>query len=77
MKLTKKHIGQLFDVRGADGSWCYELIDVKGKDLLFYSFNGKQEIEPNTYTDWRPFVPQYHANREWVKRDWTTARRSK
>lgn len=77
MKLTRKHIGQLFDVHGSDGSWCYELIDVKKGELLFYTMSGRHEIEPATYTDWRPFVPQYHLNKRWVEYGWETARRSR
>lgn len=77
MKLTKKHIGQLFDVEGGDGSWCYQLIDVKGKDLLFYAFNGRHEIDSTKYTDWRPFVPRYHHNKTWIGYGWKNARRSK
>jgi hypothetical protein len=77
MKLTKKHIGQLFDVNGGDGSWCYELIDVKGNDLLFYTFAGRHEIDSNKFKDWRPFVPTYHMNKKWVKLGWETGRRSK
>lgn len=77
MKLTKKNIGQLFDVPGSDGSWCYELIDVKKGELLFHTFGGRHEIESATrYNDWRPFVPQYYLNKEWVARGWKTGRRS-
>lgn len=77
MKLSKKHVGQLFDVQGADGSWCYELIDIKGKELLFYSYGGRHEVDSTKYTDWRPFVPRYNLNKDWVKLGWETARRGK
>lgn len=77
MKLNKKHIGQLFDVRGGDGSWCYELIGVKKGELLFYAFNGKHVIDGSINNDWRPFVPQYHCNKRWVKHGWVVAERSK
>ena len=60
MRLTKKNIGQLFDVDGGDGSWCYQLIAVKGKNLLFYTFNNQHQydIGSNHFNDWRPFEPQ-------------------
>lgn len=77
MKLTKKHIGQLFDIHGSDGSWCYELIDVKRGELLFYGFGGRHEIEKAGYRDWRPFVPRYHLNKDWIKYGWETGRRAK
>lgn len=77
MKLTKKHIGQLFDVKGSDGSWCYELIDIKGKDLLFYAFNGRHEIDSNEFSDWQPFVSRYHKNKIWIGYGWQDARRGR
>lgn len=55
MKLSKKHIGQVFDVRGGDGSWHYILLDKKKDDLLFYTSNGKYTIDTNKYSDWQPF----------------------
>ncbi len=55
MKLTKKHIGQRFDNKGADGSWSYTLVDVKGEKLLFFSSNGKWEVDSNKYGDWKLF----------------------
>lgn len=53
MKLTKKNIGQLFDCTGGDGSWCFRLLDIRGKDLLFYALDGKYWIMPNKDNDWR------------------------
>jgi hypothetical protein len=72
MKLTKKHIGGLFDVDGGDGSWCYQLIDVTRKDLLFYKFDGKYYIEArNKYHDWRKFIPKKFP-KTWIKTGWNT-----
>lgn len=73
MKLTRKHIGRLFDAEGADGSWCYQLVDVKGGELLFYKFDGSYEIESNTFNDWQPFKPRKAW--KWKKTGWTTGRR--
>lgn len=79
MKLTKKDIGGLFEIDNSDGSWVYQLIDVKKGELLFYTFSNQHphEIEPASYKDWRPFVPAYHLNKRWVKLGWETGRRSK
>ncbi len=66
MKLTKKHIGKLFDVDGSDGSWCYLLVDVKGKELLCYGMNGTYAICTNKYADWRPFKPQKFKRLFWI-----------
>jgi len=74
MRLNKKHIGQLFDVRGSDGSWFYQLVDVKGSDLLFYC-DGNYEIDTNKYADWRPFGCKEHTKKEIVY-GWKTARRA-
>lgn len=75
MRLTKKHIGQLFDNHGADGSWCYQLVDVKGKELLFYT-SGRYEIDSNKYADWRLFKP-VKFSKEWIDLGWQTGRRTK
>lgn len=72
MKLTKKDIGKLFDCAGADGSWAYQLIDIKGKELLFYSFGGDYWAFKHTYTDWRPFVAKEFRTK---KDSWAMARR--
>jgi hypothetical protein len=74
MKLTKKHIGQLFDCRGGDGSWAYQLIDIntKTKEVLFYAMDGEYWAFKNTYTDWRPFEPQEFRDK---KEAWAMARR--
>lgn len=52
MRLTKKHIGGLFQTFGADGSWHYQLLDIKDGMNLFYSSSGRYEIEPNSHSDW-------------------------
>lgn len=78
MKLTKKHIGGLFDVRGSDGSWAYQLIDVKKGELLFYVFGSspsRYEIESNRHTDWQVFQPQ-PRDPVWDIEGWKTGRRS-
>lgn len=74
MKLTRKNIGQLFDCRGGDGSWAYQLIDIKGKELLFYSIGGDFWAFKKTYTDWRPFKSQEFYTRDEA---WKMARREK
>lgn len=79
MKLTKKHLWGLYDVRGSDGSWAYQLIGVKKGKLLFYVFGSyppRYEIDQQTYTDWRPFEPQIRDSR-WDKTAWDTARETK
>lgn len=57
MKLTRKHIGKLFDVHGSDGSWCYQLLDIRKRNYLFRSLDGRYEIESRRFDDWRPFRP--------------------
>ena len=74
MKLTKKHIGQLFDV-GGDGSWVYQLVDIKKGWLLFYDFNGRYVKERvGSYSDWRKFIPQNPWPKDWQRYGWTIAR---
>ena len=77
MKLAKKHIGRLFDNRGSDGSWAYQLIDIKGRDLLFYVFgsDNRYEIDTNDYSDWRVFQPT-RRDKAWDVGAWYKARRS-
>lgn len=74
MKLTKKHIGGVFDVRGSDGSWAYVLVDIKGKEALFYSIGGDFWALENKWDDWRPYKPQEFRTREEA---WKMARREK
>lgn len=76
MKLTKRHINELFDVEGGDGSWVYQLVDVSKTELLFYCFGScRYEIEPkNKFKDWRRFKPQAHKESH-VKYGWTIGRR--
>ena len=78
MKLTKKHIGRLFDVSGSDGSWCYLLLDIKKGELLFYGMDGKYEIHSNKYYDWRPFLSGQLTNKKrHIELGWQTGRREK
>jgi len=78
MKLTRKHIGKLFDVRGGDGSWVYQLVDVKKGWLLFYSFHAGEgayfKERVGEYHDWRPFRPLKDWPENWRNFGWTTAR---
>lgn len=70
MKLLKKHIGQLFDVAGGDGSWVYQLVAVNKTHLLFYAFGGKYWKEKKGRTDWRRFRPMKSWRLNWVERGW-------
>jgi hypothetical protein len=75
MRLTKRHIGGVFDCRGSDGSWVYQLIDIKGKELLFSVIGTtRYEVDTNKYGDWRPFKPQPVDSRR-VEWGWKDARR--
>lgn len=78
MKLTKKHIGGLFDVYSSDGSWFYQLVDVKDGKLLFYSSSDNWEIEFQAkYNDWRIFAPQKRSfSKAKIKYGWETGRLS-
>ena len=78
MNLTKKHLGGLFDTKGADGSWAYQLLDVKGKELLFYVFgsNNRYEIDTNEFHDWRKFRPS-RRDKRWDMGAWESAGRNK
>lgn len=58
MRLTKKHINQLFTVGDPDGSWAYHLVDVKNGKLLFYDVgSGDFLIESQFTDDWIPYQP--------------------
>ncbi len=75
MKLSKKNIGQLFDVEDSDGSWVYQLIDIKDGWLLFYDFHGgymKERVGENA--DWRPFNPTKPWPKNWIGYGWIIAR---
>ena len=73
MKLTKKHIGQIFDVDGSDGSWWYRLLDVKNKRLLFQDNDGKYWIEDQgRYHDWKPIGDEVHKKN--VREGWKKGR---
>ena len=73
MKLIKKHIGQLFDVDGGDGSWWYRLIDVKRGRLLFQDNSDNYWIEKQSkYHDWRPLDNKVH--KKLVEEGWKKGR---
>lgn len=75
MRLTKKHIGQCFDTRGGDGSWCYQLLDIKGKKLLFYSWPSERfEIDTNRLNDWRAVSQFKKFSDKQINKAWKTAR---
>jgi hypothetical protein len=73
MKLTKKHIGKLLQVNGADGSWCYQLIAVNKNKLLFYSFDGKYVVDSTKHTDFEYFKPLNPFPNSWLRLGWKTA----
>lgn len=77
MKLSKKHIGKLFDNHGADGSWAYQLVDIRAGWLLFNVVGDslRYEAEPNTYADWRVFKPQQPMKGE-IEEAWASARKT-
>jgi hypothetical protein len=65
MKLTKKHIGGLYNTKESDGSWVYQLVDVQDGWLLFYTFNGKFWKERvGAHKDWQRF-----ARPPWLRKD--------
>lgn len=77
MKLTKKHIGGLFACRGSDGSWVYQLVDVKKDWLLFYSFSSHisyYKERKGAYSDWMPFESLKPWPKRWLERGWSEAR---
>lgn len=77
MKLRREHIGQCFDVRGSDRSWYYQLVDIAGKDLLFYSYpSNRFEIDTNKLNDWRPVCETKKFSDKQIIKAWRTARRS-
>lgn len=77
MKLKRKHIGKLFDCRGADGSWVYQLIDIRDGELLLYSLtSGLFEIESRKHKDWRRFRPQTLFDAAQTEDGWKKGRRT-
>ena len=77
MKLTRKHIGKLIYVSGSDGSWAYQLLDIKEGEVLFYDLGGKFEIAPqHKYDDWAFFKPATDY-KKWIEYGWKTGRREK
>ena len=76
MKLTRKHIGGLF-TNGDDGSWVYQLVAIKGKELLFYTFDrDRYEVDTNKFADWKRFQPRKPWPKNWIEYGWATARRN-
>ena len=77
MKLTKKHIGGLFYIEGSDGSWVYQLADVKNGRLLFFEIgDGKNnwvKERVGEYSDWRPFTSLGKYAKEHIKEGWNIA----
>lgn len=77
MKLSRKHIGQLFD-NGGDGSWVYQLVAINRTHLLFYDFHGSYVKEKRgRYNDWRPFKPAHPWPKDWTEFGWETAEEDK
>lgn len=74
MRLARKHIGGLFDIAVGDGSWCYQLVDVRNKKLLFYTMSGTYKIESNRHLDWRYFKPRKTWPKSWIERGWEEGR---
>lgn len=75
MKLTKKHIGGLFDVKGSDGSWVYQLVDIRKGKLLFYAFGGWEITSQRKYNDWTVFKPVKRWTKRQIKYGWETGRK--
>lgn len=74
MKLGRKHIGQLFDLGSSDGSWVYQLVDVKKGWLLFYTFGGYFKERVGEHNDWQPFKPLKPWPKNWLESGWLTAK---
>lgn len=80
MKLTKKHIGKLV-TNGDDGSWVYQVVDVKKGYILFYGFGSSAVGEDPYYKeqvgkwdDWHLFIPRKLWPKKWVQLGWKTAK---
>ncbi len=74
MELNKSHVGGLFTTKGADGTWVYQLVDVKGGWLLFYDFDGKYEKErQGNHRDWQVFKPTTPWPKKWKQYGWEGA----
>lgn len=74
MYLTKKHIGKLVHTAGSDGSWVYQVIDIRDGWALFYSFDNRYWKENiKLHDDWRIFKPQPWS-KGWIERGWETAK---
>ncbi len=71
MKLTKKHIGKIFNNIFAYKSWIYQLVDIKREKLLFYSFNSNTFMQSTNKSDsWRYFKPVDIIKVPWGKHGW-------
>lgn len=75
MKLTRKHIGGFFDVRGGDESWVYQLVGIKNGKLLFRVFTNSYKYETDFVHqhDWRVFKSCIPHGTE-LKQAWKVAR---
>ncbi len=74
MKLKRKHIGRLFNTKGADGTWVYQLVDIKDGWLLFYNFErGFWKERYGEYKDWQEFEPVKKWPKEWKQKGWDNA----
>ncbi len=79
MKLTKKHLNQLFDCIGGDGSWYYQLVAVRKGKLLF-NVNGEPrrfDISSDSYNDWRRITNVRMFSKSEIKWGWKNGRRDK
>jgi hypothetical protein len=78
MKLQRKHIGQLFGLRSSDGSWVYQLVDVKKGWLLFYTFHAGEHSyykeRVNSHSDWIRFEPVNPWPKNWKEYGWLSAK---
>lgn len=72
MKLRRKHIGGIFDVRGGDGSWAYVFVAMKGKQKLFYNLHGEYWVDDRDDDDWRRFKTK--LNERHIEYGWKSAR---
>ena len=73
MKLIKKHIGQVFEVDGSDGSWWYRLLDIKRGKLLFQDNDGNYWVEKQSkHHDWRSIDDLVHNSL--IKEGWKKVR---
>ena len=74
MKLNRKHIGGLFHIDSSDGSWVYQLVDVKDGWLLFYEFDGDYYKEKAGADDWVRFKPHSPWPENQLRYGWLSAK---